>query len=79
LKSEENRRPLVVRPSMTETTARGAAFLAGLGVGIWKDVGTISELPGEEHRFESRMPRSRADELRQRWNEAVSRAKNWDQ
>jgi glycerol kinase len=68
----------VVRPSMTETTALGAAFLAGLGVGLWEDLRTISEMPRREQRFEPRMPRSRAGELRQRWNEAVSRTKNWE-
>ena len=68
----------VVRPSMTETTALGAAFLAGLGVGLWEDLRTISEMARGEQRFEPRMPRSRADELRQRWNEAVSRTKNWE-
>jgi glycerol kinase len=68
----------VLRPSMTETTALGAAFLAGLAVGLWKGVRTISEMARGEQRFEPTMLRSRATELRQRWNEAVSRAKNWD-
>jgi glycerol kinase len=68
----------VVRPSMTETTALGAAFLAGLGVGLWEDLRTVSEMPRGEQRFEPRMARSRAGELRQRWNEAVSRTKHWE-
>ena len=68
----------VVRPSMTETTALGAAFLAGLGAGFWKDTGVITEMPREERRFEPRMPRPRADAMRQRWNDAVSRAKSWE-
>jgi glycerol kinase len=68
----------VVRPAMTETTALGAAFLAGLGSGFWKEVQTISELPREERRFEPRLPRPRANALRQRWNEAISRAKSWE-
>jgi len=68
----------VVRPAMTETTALGAAFLAGLGTGFWKEVQTISELPREEHRFEPRMPRPQVEGLRQRWNQAVHRAKNWE-
>jgi glycerol kinase len=68
----------VVRPAMTETTALGAAFLAGLGVGFWKEVRTISELPRDERRFEPRLPRSRAEEKRHRWNEAISRAKSWE-
>jgi glycerol kinase len=68
----------VVRPAMTETTALGAAFLAGLGTGFWKEVQTISDLPREERRFEPSLPRSQVDALRQRWNEAISRAKSWE-
>ncbi|MGA8437318.1 MAG: glycerol kinase GlpK [Candidatus Sulfotelmatobacter sp.] len=67
----------VVRPAMTETTALGAAFLAGLAVGFWKDPQTISSLPQPERRFEPRMLRSQVNELRERWNEAVSRTKAW--
>jgi glycerol kinase len=69
----------VVRPSMTETTALGAAFLAGLGAGFWKEVQAIMDLPREERRFEPRLPRSQANAMRQRWNEAISRAKSWEQ
>jgi glycerol kinase len=68
----------VVRPSMTETTALGAAFLAGLGVGLWKEAKAISHLPRDERRFEPCMPRSQANAMRERWNEAVSRAKSWE-
>ena len=69
----------VVRPSMTETTALGAAFLAGLGAGFWNEVQAIMDLPREERRFEPRLPRSQANAMRQRWNEAISRAKSWEQ
>jgi len=68
----------VVRPSVTETTALGAAFLAGLAAGFWKGLQSISELPREERRFEPRMPQSQARHLRERWNEAVSRTKSWE-
>jgi glycerol kinase len=68
----------VVRPSITETTALGAAFLAGLGVGFWKELKTISALPQEERRFLPRMPQSQVDQLRRRWNEAVSRTRDWE-
>jgi glycerol kinase len=67
----------VVRPAMTETTALGAAFLAGLGVGFWKEIEAFSGSQGQR-RFEPRMPRSQVNELRARWNEAVSRAKGWN-
>jgi glycerol kinase len=68
----------VVRPAMTETTALGAAFLAGLGAGFWKEVQTISALPREERRFEPSLPRSQVDAMRQRWNEAIARTKGWE-
>ena len=68
----------VVRPAMTETTALGAAFLAGLAAGFWKEMQSISDLPRQERRFEPRLPRSQADTMRQRWNEAVSRSKSWE-
>ena len=67
-----------VRPSITEATALGAAFLAGLGVGFWKELQTISDLPQEERRFLPRMPQSQVEQLRKRWNEAVSRTRDWE-
>jgi glycerol kinase len=68
----------VVRPAMTETTALGAAFLAGLGAGFWTEVRAISDLPRQERRFEPRMPHSQVNDMRQRWNEAISRTKAWE-
>jgi glycerol kinase len=68
----------VVRPSMTETTALGAALLAGLATGIWKDLQALSTLPQEHSRFDPRMSRPNAEDLRQRWNEAISRSRAWD-
>jgi len=66
----------VVRPAMTETTALGAAYLAGLAVGFWK---SAAETAGnaKDRRFEPHMPRSPAAALRERWHEAVSRSKGW--
>ena len=68
----------VVRPAMTETTALGAALLAGLGVALWKGLDVIAEMPRQERRFEPKMPHSNARMLRERWSEAVSRTKSWD-
>ncbi len=68
----------VVRPAITETTALGAAFLAGLGSGFWKNLQQISDLPQEERRFEPQMAYSQVSQLRQRWNEAVSRTRDWE-
>jgi glycerol kinase len=69
----------VVRPEVTETTALGAAYLAGIGAGFWSGIEQIAALPRKERRFEPRMPRSQSDALRSRWNEALSRAKAWEQ
>ncbi len=67
----------VVRPAVTETTALGAAYLAGLAVGFWKvDLDAVSAT--KDRRFEPQLPASQARVLRNRWNEAVSRSKNWE-
>jgi glycerol kinase len=66
----------VVRPAMTETTAFGAACLAGLGVGLWRSTAETAGT-GKGRRFEPRMPRSHAAALREGWHEAVSRSKGW--
>ena len=68
----------VVRPAVTETTALGAAYLAGLAVGYWKNVESITKQWQVEKVFEPRMSRSHAEELRSRWNMALDRAKNWE-
>lgn len=67
----------VVRPAVIETTAWGAALLAGLAVGFWTDNLDSSTARGD-HRFEPQMPSSQAQALRDRWNEAVSRTKGWE-
>jgi len=67
----------VVRPKILETTALGAAYLAGLATGYWKDVGEIRRNWQVDRRFEPGMPRDRALSLRASWNKAVERAKGW--
>jgi glycerol kinase len=67
----------VVRPAMAESTALGAAYLAGLGAGVWRSINDITSLPMNEQRFEPHMKRSEAESLRARWNEALSRSKGW--
>ncbi len=65
----------VVRPATTETTALGAAHLAALAVGFWpRDI----DRNATTRRFEPQLPASEAHSLRNRWHEAVSRAKNWE-
>jgi glycerol kinase len=67
----------VVRPAMAESTALGAAYLAGLSTGVWRNINEITSLPMKEQRFEPRMNRSEVDNLRGQWNEALSRSKGW--
>ncbi len=66
----------VVRPAVTETTALGAAYLAGLAVGFWKT--DLDDSATKDRRFNPQMPASQARLLRNRWNEAVARSKNWE-
>jgi glycerol kinase len=69
----------VVRPSVTETTALGAAYLAGLAVNFWKaNLEGSSGTTDKDRRFEPQPPASEARRLRDRWNEAVARSKNWE-
>ena len=65
----------VVRPAHIETTALGAAYLAGLGCGLYKDVNEISSLWRSERTFEPVMPRDQAQELMQGWEHAVRQAR----
>lgn len=67
----------VVRPEITETTALGAAYLAGLAAGVWPDRDTISAMWREDRRFEPRLAESERSELRGRWSEAIRRSASW--
>ncbi len=67
----------VVRPQITETTALGAAYLAGLAVGFWKNGDDLASQWRTERRFEPAMPASRVAELRARWTQALARAREW--
>jgi glycerol kinase len=67
----------VVRPAVTETTALGAAYLAGLAVKFWSSPDEIARQWRVEKRFDAAMPRAAAEHLRARWREAVKRAKGW--
>lgn len=67
----------VVRPAVTETTALGSAYLAGLAVGFWQS-NLDAAASGKDRRFEPRMLASEARSLRARWSEAVSRSKSWE-
>jgi glycerol kinase len=62
----------VVRPLVTETTALGAAYLAGLSTGVYKSTAELSELWRAERRFLPTMARTRAQELMAQWEHAVA-------
>jgi len=67
----------VLRPRNTETTAFGAAALAGLSCGFWKSLEEIGATWQLDRSFEPRMDRARAQERRARWRQAVERARGW--
>jgi len=67
----------VVRPKVQETTALGAAYLAGLAVGYWKNTDDIRANWRVDRRFEPQMTRERAAELTAGWDKAVKRSKGW--
>ena len=61
----------VVRPACVETTALGAAYLAGLSTGVYQSIEELSALWKAERRFVPTLSKERADELMQRWEQAV--------
>jgi len=63
----------VERPVVTETTALGAACLAGLGAGIFKDTKTIARHWALDRRFVPRMKKAERDRLYKGWRQAVAR------
>jgi glycerol kinase len=67
----------VVRPKVLETTALGAAYLAGLTVDLWKSRDELASHWKAERRFEPRMNPSERHSRMSRWREAVSRSRNW--
>jgi glycerol kinase len=67
----------VLRPKVLETTALGAAYLAGLTVNLWKSRDELAAHWQLDRRFEPRMGRDEAQSRMARWREAVARARNW--
>jgi glycerol kinase len=68
----------VVRPAVTETTALGAAYLAGLAVGFWKNLDEIKSNWRIDRTFEPKMKESEAAHRRSRWAEALQRSRDWE-
>ncbi len=69
----------VVRPTITETTALGAAYLAGLGVGFWDSPAAIAGQWKKERVFEPAMEPARREEMLAVWRKAVARALHWEE
>jgi glycerol kinase len=67
----------VVRPKITETTALGAAYAAGLAVGYWRNREDLVNNWAVEKRWQPEMPKERRDALYKSWQKAVSRSLNW--
>jgi glycerol kinase len=68
----------VVRPRQAEATAQGAAFLAGLGTGLWKDATELARHWVADRVFEPNMADETRQRLRAQWQRAVDRAKEWE-
>jgi glycerol kinase len=65
----------VVRPRLIETTAIGAAFLAGLGAGVWRDADEVAGVWREDRRFTPTMNATQRERLYVGWQEAVERVR----
>lgn len=69
----------VICPRVVETTALGAAYLAGLTAGFWKDLPDVQTAWSPERCFEPRMPPDEVAHRRSRWAEALNRARDWEE
>jgi glycerol kinase len=67
----------VIRPAVSETTALGAAYLAGLAVGFWDNPEEIRKLRASDTRFEPHPDQKKIAAGRERWKKAVERSRNW--
>jgi glycerol kinase len=66
-----------VRPRNVECTALGAAMLAGLARGVWRDTDELAGLWTAGARFAPALDPARRDAMRRRWNDALERSKAW--
>ena len=67
----------VIRPQVTETTALGAAFLAGLAVGYWKNIEELHQYWQQDKSFTPEMSNERREDLQKNWKKAVRAAQAW--
>jgi len=68
----------IVRPRIVETTALGAAYLAGLAVGFWKNREQVQDVWQVDRVFEPRLGADEAEHRRSRWSEALNRSRDWE-
>jgi glycerol kinase len=68
----------VLRPTSVESTARGAAFLAGLATGVWKDRSELAECFEVERAFVPAMSTEKREAMYAGWRKAVTRARDWE-
>lgn len=68
----------VVRPKIVETTAAGAAYLAGLAVGFWNDIDEISGIWQTDRVFQPQMSADEVQHRRLKWADALGRARKWE-
>lgn len=69
----------VNRPKLVETTALGAAYMAGLAVGFWKDLDEIETVREVDRIFVPAISGEKRDEMLRGWHKAVERAKDWEE
>ena len=67
----------VVRPVVSETTALGAAYAAGLAAGVWNDLETLARQWRADRRWEPRWSADQRDDAYRRWRKAVERSVGW--
>ena len=67
----------VVRPKQLESTALGAAYLAGLAVGYWKNVESLQNQWAKDRVFKPELPSEKVEHLLLKWHRAVSKSQNW--
>ena len=67
----------VIRPAVTETTALGAAFAAGIAVGFWAGTQDVTDNWSEDKRWSPQMPRLERDRLYRNWKKAVTKTMGW--
>src|SRR5690606_16796208 len=67
----------VIRPHVTETTALGAAFAAGIAIGFWKGTQEVADTWAEDARWSPTMPDGERDRLYRNWKKAVTKTMGW--